>query len=191
MNKIKPVRFYSLYRNFLIVIFFRLHEISVNLINFSKFILVISLIFLFHYLLYLMRLRVTEKVLWLPLFSSNCFSLQQIWTDRCKLLVKVSTFVKLDKGGLIQTHWITLFGRHLLQFEISCVKTWHAMCFRENNNGGIKPAYKWACECYQCFSWCKLNLIHGDQHTPRYRDYSQILFGKLLRWNNCYVMLKK
>ena len=35
------------------------------------------------------------------------------------------------------------------------------MWFRENNNDVIKQAWKWACKCYQCFSWCKLNLIHS------------------------------
>ena len=35
------------------------------------------------------------------------------------------------------------------------------MSFRENNNAGSKRAYKRTRKCYQCFSWCKLNLIHG------------------------------
>ena len=85
---------------------------------------------------------------------SFSFSLQQISTDWRKLLVKFSTFVKLDECGLIQTHWKTLCEKYLLKFEISCVETWHAMVFRENNNGGSKRAYKLACECYQCSSWC-------------------------------------
>ena len=28
------------------------------------------------------------------------------------------------------------------------MKIRYAMCFRENNNGGSKRAYKWVCECY-------------------------------------------
>ena len=34
-----------------------------------------------------------------------------------------------------------LCDKYLFQFEISSVKTRHAMCFRENNNGGSKRAY--------------------------------------------------
>ena len=100
----------------------------------------------------LLRLRVTQKALQLTLFSS--FSLQPIWSDLQKLLAKFYTFVKLDECGLIQTYWKTLCDKYLLLFEISCMKTSHAMCFRENNNGGSKRANKWACECYQYFSWC-------------------------------------
>ena len=52
----------------------------------------------------LFRLRVTPKALQWTLFSSFCSSLQQIWTDWWKLLVKPSLFFKLDECGLIQTH---------------------------------------------------------------------------------------
>ena len=52
----------------------------------------------------LFRLRVTQKALQWTLFSSFCSSLQQIWTDLWKLLVKLSLFFKLDKRDLIQTH---------------------------------------------------------------------------------------
>ena len=38
-------------------------------------------------------------------------------------------------------------------------------CLRENNNGGSKRAYKWAYDVINILSWCKLNLIHGDQHS--------------------------
>ena len=34
-----------------------------------------------------------------------CFSLQQIWTDSRKMLIKFSTFVKLDECGSIRTYW--------------------------------------------------------------------------------------
>ena len=37
------------------------------------------------------------------------------------------------------------------------------LCFRENNNDGSK----WACKCYQSFSWCKLNLMRGKQIHPK------------------------
>ena len=55
------------------------------------------------------------------------------------------------------------FDKCLLQSNISCVKPWHAMCFREN--GASKRAYKLVCKCYYCFSWCKVSLIHGNQHS--------------------------
>ena len=53
----------------------------------------------------ILRLRVTQKALKLPLFSSFSFSLQQLWSDWPKFLVKFSSCVKLEKCGLIQTHW--------------------------------------------------------------------------------------
>ena len=112
----------------------------------------------------LLRLCATEKALQLPLFSSLSFSPQQIWTNWRKLLVKLSTFVKLDKCYLIQIHWRWLCEKYIMQFEILYVKLWYDMCFRENNDGGSKLAYKWACGRCQCFSWCKLSLIHDDQH---------------------------
>ena len=49
------------------------------------------------------------------------------------------------------------------------------MCFRENNNGESKRAYKPASKCYQWFSWYKLNLIHGNQHLPQARLFSKML----------------
>ena len=48
----------------------------------------------------LLRLHVMQKVLQLPLFSSLCSSLQQIWMDWWKLLVELCKFVKLDEYGL-------------------------------------------------------------------------------------------
>ena len=51
----------------------------------------------------LLHLRVRQKALQLPLFSSISLSLQQIWTDRRKLLVEFSRF-KLDECGFIQIH---------------------------------------------------------------------------------------
>ena len=64
------------------------------------------------------------------------------------LLAEFSTIVKLDECGLIRIQWKTLPEKYLLRFEILCVKTWHAMCFRENNNGRSKRA----CKRYRCFS---------------------------------------
>ena len=107
----------------------------------------------------LFRLRVTQKALQWTLFSSFCSSLQQIWTDLWKLLVKLSLFFKLDKRDLIQTHQRNVVTDVYFNFEISCVKTRHAMCFRENNNNRSKRGYKWECECFKYFSICKLNLI--------------------------------
>ena len=48
----------------------------------------------------LLRLHVMQKVLQLPLFSSLCSSLQQIWMDWWKLLVELCKFLKLDEYGL-------------------------------------------------------------------------------------------
>ena len=42
--------------------------------------------------------------------------------------------------------------------------------------GGTKWAHKWLCECYQCFSWCKLNVIHGDQHSLQGQGFSKKVF---------------
>ena len=54
-----------------------------------------------------LRLRITQKALQLPLFSSFCYSLQQIWMDWQNLLVQFSRSVKLGECGLIRTHWKT------------------------------------------------------------------------------------
>ena len=60
----------------------------------------------------------------------------------------------LNSDTLEQVMW-----EMFISFQILYVKKiWHA---RENNNGKSKLAYKWVCECYQCFLWCKLNLING------------------------------
>ena len=45
-----------------------------------------------------------------------------------------------------------------LKFRAS-LKTRHAMWFRQNNNGGSKRACKWACKCYQYFSWFKTGIL--------------------------------
>ena len=109
----------------------------------------------------LLRLRIVRKPLQIELFPSLSSSLQQIWKDWRKLLVKFSTSVKPGQCGLIRTHWKTLCDKYLFQSEISRGKTWNAMWFRENNNDAIKQACKWHSKCYQCCSWCKLNLIHS------------------------------
>ena len=64
--------------------------------------------------------------------------------------------------------------KYKYQSKISWVKIWHAMCFKENSNGWSKWAYKPVCKCYQCFSWYKLNLIHGNQHLTQGRDFTII-----------------
>ena len=86
-----------------------------------------------------------------------------------KVARRLLTCVELDECGLILRHWKTLRDKYLFQPEISCVKTWYAMCFRENNNRGSKRA----CKCYQCFSWCKLNLILGKQHLPEDSNFTK------------------
>ena len=75
------------------------------------------------------------------------------------------------------------------------MKTTDVMCFRENNNGGIKQAQKQACECYifhdennlirgapngldfttgdQCCLWWKLSLIYGNQHSQHPKKYKR------------------
>ena len=46
------------------------------------------------------------------------------------------------------------------------LKIWLATLFRENNNGGSTRA----CECCKCFSYYKLNLIHG---APLGQDFTK------------------
>ena len=75
----------------------------------------------------LLRLRVTQKGLQLPLFSSFSFSLQQIWMDWRKLLVEFSIFVKLDDCGLIQTHWTNFMWQ--IFFPI-----WNFACYNVMNS---------------------------------------------------------
>ena len=105
----------------------------------------------------LLHLCVTHKALQSSLLSSFYFSLQHIWTEWWKLLVKFSKFKHTEE---------TLLQKYLFQFEISCVETWHVMYFRVNN-GESKEEYKWAQKCYQCFSWWKHNLMHDGQHSPK------------------------
>ena len=42
-------------------------------------------------------------------------------------------------------------------------------------NCGSKWAYAWACKCHHCFSWCKLNLKHGNQHSSQGRDFTKFI----------------
>ena len=46
-----------------------------------------------------------KRCVYVPLFSSFSFSLQQIWTDWRKFLFECSKLVKLDECVLILTHW--------------------------------------------------------------------------------------
>ena len=64
-------------------------------------------------------------------------------------------------------------NKYLLSSKILCVKPGHAMCFRENDNGGSKRAYKQPCKCYHCFSWCKVSLLHGNHHSAQGRDVTE------------------
>ena len=51
------------------------------------------------------------------------------------------------------------------------IAIWNSV--RENNNGESKRTHKQTCECYQCFSLCKLNLVHGPQDfTESYQCFS-------------------
>ena len=93
----------------------------------------------------------------MPLFSSFSFSLQQICTDWPKFLVKFSIFVRLDKCSWIQTHWRNIRWQMFIPNKILCVKTLHGICFRGSNNDGSR----WTNKLEWCFSWCKLNIIHG------------------------------
>ena len=68
----------------------------------------------------LLRLRVKQKALQLPLFSSLSFSLQQIWTNWRKLLVEFFTFINLDECGSIRKHW-----RNMWQIFIP---VWNSVC---------------------------------------------------------------
>ena len=60
--------------------------------------------FLVYYRVFL-HFCVMQKALQLPLFSSLCSSLQQIWTDWWNLLIEFSLFVNLDECGSIRTNW--------------------------------------------------------------------------------------
>ena len=88
----------------------------------------------------MLRLRVTHKALQLP-FSSLCSSLKEIWTDWQHCLsnfLHLLSWTSVDQFGLTEE---MLCEKHLLQSKISCVKTWHAVYFREKSNSGSKRAY--------------------------------------------------
>ena len=72
-----------------------------------------------------MRFYLTQKASQFLLVSSFPFSLQQIWTEWPKLHVKFSTFVKLEKCRIIQTHW------RKATWEMF-ISIWNFVC--ENNN---------------------------------------------------------
>ena len=62
--------------------------------------------------------------------------------------------------------------KHWQRWFVYCYsrRVWPMMCDvlqREISNGGIK----WTCQCCQCFSWFKLNLIHDNQHSQQGRLY--------------------
>ena len=106
-----------------------------------------------------MRLCVTQRALQLSLFSSFCSSLQKIWTNWQKLLVELSKFVKVDECGLIQTHW------RKIKLE-TFIPIWNFVC----ENIIMAEVSRHTSECYNYFSWCKLNLIHS---APDGRDLSK------------------
>ena len=55
--------------------------------------------------LFIFALRLAQKTVQLPLFSFLCSFLRQIWTGQRKLFVEFSTFVELEKCGLIRIDW--------------------------------------------------------------------------------------
>ena len=44
----------------------------------------------------------------------------------------------------------------------------------------VSGAYKPACECYKCFSWYKLNLLHNEPHAPDFNKFINVLHGENL-----------
>ena len=99
-------------------------------------------------LLAVLRLRVTQKALQLPLFSSLSFSPQQIWTDWRKFLVELPSFVRLEECGLIWTHCRNIMWQVLIPIWNFFFENMKSRVFKRNNNGGIK----WILlECYQYF----------------------------------------
>ena len=89
------------------------------------------------------------------IFISFSFSPQQIWMDWRKLLAKFSTVLKLNECGLIQRLWRTLCEKYSLQFKIFCVSEKIIMAEVSGHTGEHVNVIN-------VFSWCKLNLIHGD-----------------------------
>ena len=89
------------------------------------------------------------------IFISFSFSPQQIWTDWQKLFAKFSTLLKLNECGLIQRHRRTLCEKYSLQFEIFCVSEKIIMAEVSGHTGEHVNVIN-------VFSWCKLNLIHGN-----------------------------
>ena len=102
----------------------------------------------------------------------------------------------------LEKHYAT---NYVLPSKISWVKPLPAMYFRENNNGGSKPAYKQAwnviivfhdvssilytvsnihpkavAKSYHCFPTWKLSLIHGNQDSQNPKKHkTQILRNKM------------
>ena len=72
----------------------------------------------------LFRFRVTQKALQ---YCSCLSHFTHLWSK-----TNVTQFGQTGK---------MLCEKYLFQSEISCVKVYHAMCFRENNNGGSKRAW--------------------------------------------------
>ena len=85
-------------------------------------------------------LRVTQKVLQLPLFPFffSAPNLDELTKVVCNFpyLLRQTSIAQFGHTGK------TLLCKYLFQSEISRVKTWHPIRFREKNNDGSKRAYK-------------------------------------------------
>ena len=78
-----------------------------------------------------LRLRITQKALQLSLFSSFCYSLQQIWMDWQNLLVQFSRFVKLgvcSNSDTLKNMWelgkLGACDHYLVKFHEKYLKTY-------------------------------------------------------------------
>ena len=102
--------------------------------------------------------------------------------DWPKLLVKFSTFVKLDECGLVHIHWRNVTWE--MFSSIFSVQTWHVMYFKENKKGGhtvfhdvnsiLYMAYPMARISLKVnnFPQWKRSLIHSNQlslHPKKYK----------------------
>ena len=105
-----------------------------------------------------LRLRVTQKALQLPLFSSLSFSPQQIWTDWRKFLVELPSFVRLEECGLIWTHCRNIMWQVLIPI-------WNFFCENmksraeelvssEGQNISYPTCYLPMCMCSLCVCVC-------------------------------------
>ena len=98
--------------------------------------------------MHLLRLRVTQKALRLPrfLFCSKVSRLQVFLYGLAKFCC--ACFMDCYPGRVWPvpktfhcTYWKMFAQQTFSESQISWMRAWHAMCFRENNNGGSKRAH--------------------------------------------------